>query len=102
MPQDKLIEIYRAVTKPAKIPWLNENGTAVSNIPKETVTRWQKVAVMYRYMYGTLLKKLPDGWEMRWAWYGHRHEFPTLFEKDEVKEDLKKAKKLEAKQSVLE
>jgi len=97
MPQDRLIEIYRAVTKPTKIPYLREDGSAVFDTPKETVACWQKVAVMYRYMYGTLLKKLPDGWDMKWAWYGHRHEFPHLFDKDEVKEDLKKAKKAAAK-----
>ena len=103
MPQDKLIEIYRAITKPAKIPYLDWSGQPHSwggkpDVNKETVIQWQKIAVMFRYMYGTLLKKIPDGWEIRWVWQGHRHEFPHLFKEDEVKEDLKNAKKAMAKE----
>ncbi len=105
MPQDQLIEIFKAITKPTKRPYLDEHGEPLSwddKVNKETIATWQKVAAMVRYMYGTLLKRKTDSWDLHWIWINHRHEFPKLFDEDEVKQDLKKAKKLEAKQNVSE
>ena len=93
MTHEQLFEVFRVVTRARAIPRAdvrhmgNDYAYVIPNDPK-----LQQIAGLFRHMFGNIMKKVPD-WQLDWIWQGHRHEFPNVFDKATIKEDIKTAAK---------
>ena len=97
----RLVEIFRAITKASPIPWYHEGYKDFygKGISPEKKAQLEKIGSLFRHLYGKLLKKKPDDYKLNWVWFGHRHEFPELFDKEDVTHDLNNMLKNQAKEA---